>query len=498
MQITVRFDGPCARGWHWSLLRRLAARPGIEVSIDPRPAGERLPASMDTLFQLEAVLYGLPKAEASAPAALCKFDQFPRETATPADIIIDLCGDVSSETSRVWTLTFNGMAGEPALLSLLIGGQTPLVEIVENGAIVAAGRIGTEYGAVASASFEDTLWRTCTLVDAAVRGAASRTLPVLPDDRATTSLRPKQLPSLTAAAGRQLARAAVRRLYHLSYYGPHWRTGWRKLDGPDLIDLRDLGSTQWNTLPDDGRRFYADPFPISRQGQVTLFVEDYEHRLGKGIISAVAFGSDGPLGKPEPVMEQAVHLSYPFVFEAEGEFWMIPESSAAGTVELFRASAFPGGWVKEATLLSGITASDATIFEHDGTWWMFATVREGGGAFSDALHIWSARDFRGPWMPHPRNPVLIDIASARPAGRVVKRNGMLVRPVQDCRDGYGAALGIAEITRLDEEGFEQTIQTILTPTAEWPGRRLHTLNSAGGLEFIDGSAHAPRWIRKAQ
>jgi hypothetical protein len=28
--------------------------------------------------------------------------------------------------------------------------------------------------------------------------------------------------------------------------------------------------------------------------------------------------------------------------------------------------------------------------------------------------------------------------------------------------------------------------------ANWPGRRLHTLNRAGALEFIDGSAHSPR------
>jgi hypothetical protein len=127
---------------------------------------------------------------------------------------------------------------------------------------------------------------------------------------------------------------------------------------------------------------------------------------------------------------------------------------------------------------------------------MFATVREGGGAFSDALHIWFAEDFRGPWIAHPRNPVLIDIASARPAGRVVRRNGTLVRPVQDCRRGYGAALGLARITRLDEEAFTQTVDAILSPSAQWPGHRLHTLNSAGGLEFIDGSARASRWIRK--
>jgi hypothetical protein len=495
MQIAVRFDGLCARRWHWSLLRRLADQPGIEVGIDPQPAHDRLPAAVGTLFQLETVLYGLPKPEATAQIALSEFDQFPRHL-EPSDIIIDLCGDVSSEKTRVWKLTFNGEAGEPALLSLLLAGHTPLAEIVENGSVIAAGRVGTEYGSIAAASFEDIMSRTCTLIDAAVRGSVSMAPPTLPGEAITRQASPQDIPGLAAIGAKQLARAVIRRLYHLCFYSPHWRTGWRKLNGPDLIDLRGLESTNWQVLPDDGRRFYADPFPISREGQVTLFVEDYVHRVGKGIISAVTFGPDGPLGKPRPVMEQPVHLSYPFVFEQEGQFWMVPESSGANTVELFRASSFPGGWIKEVTLLEGITASDATIFKHNDRWWMFATVREGGGAFSDALHIWFAKDFRGPWTAHPRNPVLIDIASARPAGRVVRRNGTLVRPVQDCRRGYGAALGLARITRLDEESFTQTVDAILSPGAQWPGHRFHTLNSAGGLEFIDGSARASRWIRK--
>jgi hypothetical protein len=88
--------------------------------------------------------------------------------------------------------------------------------------------------------------------------------------------------------------------------------------------------------------------------------------------------------------------------------------------------------------------------------------------------------------------VLVDAQSARPAGNVVSLGGRLWRPVQDCRGGYGSALGIAEITRLDEEGFEQSLRAILRPGAQWPGRRFHTLNSAGSLECIDGSGHSPK------
>lgn len=497
MRIVVRFDGRYPRRWHRLLLRRLADQSGAEIAIDPRAGGQPMPSGVDMLFQLETLLHGLSRCGPAAALPLSSLDEFRHPSSTPADITLDLCGDVPAEAGRVWKLTFDGATGEPALLALLLAGRTPLVEIVENGAVVAAGRLGTEYGGVALASFEDVLSRTCTLVAAAVRGGTSGSLPSLPAETSPRPVASLDASRLAVIGAKQLARAVVRHLYHLCYHAPHWRTGWRKLDGPDVMEARRHPASGWRDLPDDGRRFYADPFPLDYRGQVTLFVEDYEHRLGKGVISAVAFGPNGPLGCPQPVLEQPVHLSYPFVFERDGQVWMIPESCGAGTVDLFRATAYPGGWVKEATLLSDVIASDATLLEHGGRWWLFATVREGGGAFSDALHLWSAPDFRGPWTAHANNPVLIDIASARPAGRVVRRDGTLLRPVQDCRRGYGAALGLARIERMDDGGFEQSVETILTSGPEWPGRRLHTLNSAGGLEFIDGSALAPRWWRSA-
>jgi hypothetical protein len=297
-----------------------------------------------------------------------------------------------------------------------------------------------------------------------------------------------------------LAGALVHRLYRLCYNAPHWRCGWRRLVGPDLIDLGRLPDSGWTVLPDDGRRFYADPFPIAVAGTTHLFVEDFPHATGKAIISAVRFGPDGPEGAPVPVLEEPHHLSYPFVFERAGSVWMVPESSAAGTVDLYRATCFPGGWVKETTLLSGVVASDATLVEHGGHWWIFASVRDaeraappGAGSFHDALYLWSAPDFRGPYTPHPSNPVLVDPALARPAGRIVARGGHLIRPIQDCAAGYGRALALARIDRLDGAGFAQTVLARIAPGPGWPGSRLHTLNAGGGIECIDGAARARRF-----
>ena len=302
--------------------------------------------------------------------------------------------------------------------------------------------------------------------------------------------------------GHTFTRAAAKVGFRLCFYSPHWRVGWRFVANEDVWDRHDLGGTPWKVLPNPAFRFLADPFPVVWQGSTHVFFEDFDHRRGKGIISAISFGSQGPDGEVFPVVEEPWHLSYPFIMEYESELWMIPESSSNRTVSIYRADPFPRRWIREADLLTDIEVSDATVLRHEGRFWMFATVREGMGSFSDSLYIFIANGLLGPWRQHPANPVIVDPSSARPAGNLVVRNGRLWRPVQDCHAAYGAALGLAEITRLEEIRYEQVVRTRLSPGPEWPGRRLHTLNRAGPLECIDGSAlafrHAgiDRWIHR--
>ena len=386
----------------------------------------------------------------------------------------------------MWRVECDGAGLERGLADALLAGRTPTLRVLGPAGPIAAARPGAETLGMAKTSFEEMLARAATLIEAALDGAApAASLAPLKDDEIAPA----------ASGGFQRAlkiakRRAVRAVYSAAFHAPHWRVGWRRATGHALAEGLGAG---WTDLPDDGLRFYADPFPIVWRGRTFLFVEEFPHLTGKGVISAVEMGAEGPMGTPEPVLERPGHLSYPFVFARDGEMWMIPESGSAGTIDLYRAKTFPGGWTHERTLVSGLCANDATLVERDGKWWMFATVRDGEGSFSDSLWLWTAPDFRGPWTAHPLNPVMIDAASARPAGRMFEQGGALWRPVQDCRRGYGAAMALARVDRLDEGGFAQTIAAVLKPGAGWPGRRVHSYNEAGGFEFIDGSGWAPKW-----
>ena len=57
-----------------------------------------------------------------------------------------------------------------------------------------------------------------------------------------------------------------------------------------------LAGTAWNVIPDPGFCFYADPFPFVHRGRSYIFVEDWDHRRNKAVISVVPFGESGPSG----------------------------------------------------------------------------------------------------------------------------------------------------------------------------------------------------------
>src|ERR1700730_3566053 len=118
---------------------------------------------------------------------------------------------------------------------------------------------------------------------------------------------------------------------------------------------------------------------------------------------------------------------------------MIPESTGNRDVALYKCIDFPSKWERHATLLSGLELADATIVRNDGIYYLFGATRDGAGGYSDTLSVFYARQFFGPWIPFESNPVMVDRATARPAGNFVRMNGQLWRPVQEWNDGHGCA-----------------------------------------------------------
>jgi hypothetical protein len=246
-------------------------------------------------------------------------------------------------------------------------------------------------------------------------------------------------------------------------------------------------------LPPPGR-FYADPCVIEHDGEDHVFFEEWRSDLNRGVVSWMRRDGDR-FTPPEQVLERPYHLSYPFVLRAGGDVFMIPESAAARRIELYRAVDFPLRWEPAEILVDGIAAADATVLEADGGWWMFANVAEEGSSKCDQLWLFHADALTGPWKPHVRNPVKIDVRSTRPAGRLFRRGRSLIRPTQDCSAAYGGALTLCEVTRLSRSEYAEVEVDKLLPGWLPSNVGFHTLSSSPGLEVIDGKMPSGRESR---
>lgn len=241
--------------------------------------------------------------------------------------------------------------------------------------------------------------------------------------------------------------------------------------------------------PDSGA-FWADPFLYRHaDGRWMVFYEALPYATGRGHIAVIDLADKPP--RPAPVLLEPWHLSYPFVFDWEGSLYMVPESSANRSVDLYLCDRFPTGWRKVKTLINGPRLADATLFFREGRWWMLAAHGQPGASMYDELHVYWSDDLLGHWQGHALNPVRIDARNTRPAGAVFEFEGRLIRPVQDCSATYGGALRFNEIVRLDVAVFEERdaqLPSLCVPGLE-PGVPVHTYNALAGRVCVD-SLHA--------
>ena len=264
-----------------------------------------------------------------------------------------------------------------------------------------------------------------------------------------------------------------------------------------LYDIREGMSTSlWRfkhlTPPKD--RFWADPFIIARDHKYYIYIEEFLYATQKGHISLIVMNKDGVIESPVRVLETPYHLSYPFIFEFENDTYMIPESRANRTVELYKCTAFPRKWEFQKNLMTNCDVADCTLLQWQGKWWLFANrVETKGASLWDELFLYhNDSPLSDKWIPHPSNPIVSDVKSARPAGQLFVRDERLYRPSQNCSGHYGYGFNICEITKLTETEYEEKIVSKVEPKWDKHVIATHTINYADGLTVIDGQLRRRR------
>ena len=264
---------------------------------------------------------------------------------------------------------------------------------------------------------------------------------------------------------------------------------------PAMVVPTTLKLAQFKKLSPPRSSFWSDPFVVFRGGLYYVFFEEYSYKKKKAHISMLALDENGIQTDPAIILEKPYHLSYPFIFEWENNYYMVPEMAAHHAIEVYRCVEFPYKWEFHKTLMESVNALDTTLFQYQSKWWMFLNWKENGGASSwDELFLFYAdQPLSCNWTPHPKNPIVSDVRRARPAGAVFQMDGMLIRPSQDSSRGYGYGINLNQILVMDETEYQEEILSKLEPGWDRRIRGLHTFNQSHHLRIIDGKSRRFRF-----
>lgn len=240
-------------------------------------------------------------------------------------------------------------------------------------------------------------------------------------------------------------------------------------------------------IPEE-KSFWADPFIIEAESGIHIFFEDYINNKNKGVISH-AFFKNTQLSNKEIIIEEDFHMSYPFIFQHKNEYYMIPETKENKSIRLYKCLKFPNKWEYHKTLISNIEITDSTILYSENKYWLFGCKKiDNTNNSIERLYLYYTEDLLdGEWKEHNKNPIISDVCSARPAGRIyTNKEGKLIRPSQDSGKTYGYAVNINEITKLDENEYSENLITKIYPeNLNITARASHTFNKENEFEIYD-------------
>ena len=230
-------------------------------------------------------------------------------------------------------------------------------------------------------------------------------------------------------------------------------------------------------VTDVDAEFVADPFLV-KEGEIwNLFFEVYNNATEQGDLAVATSKNTWIWHYEKVILDEPFHLSYPYVFKSNGDYYLIPESFEANSIRLYKADSFPTHWTYVKTLVDGRDYVDnSVIFFHD-KWWLYSSVTS-----NDTLYLHYADSLMGPWKEHPQSPIVSqDVHKSRPSGRLLVYDGRLYRFTMDIDPPVGThqvmVYEVIEITPTSYvEKLAQEAPIVKASGSGWNGQAMHQLD----------------------
>ena len=234
--------------------------------------------------------------------------------------------------------------------------------------------------------------------------------------------------------------------------------------------------------------FYADPFLFKNNNKLYVFFENYSYKKKLAKISCGII-KNNKIIEIIDVLEKSYHLSYPQIFEEDGDIYLMPETSENKRLELYRCIDFPSKWELFSTAFESESISDTTYYRDEtGQRWLF--VNKGFGNFwNSELYLYKINSLKMETIEeHKQNPVIIDSRIARNAGPLFKYQNMIIRPSQNNSKGiYGYGLNLNEVLELNIDNYVEKRIISIKPNFSKGLVSVHHLHQLDNVFVIDGA-----------
>lgn len=266
--------------------------------------------------------------------------------------------------------------------------------------------------------------------------------------------------------------------WNIAYIRGKWKTAFNKNKIFNIANLKN--------------RWFADPFVIKQSNFYYIFFEDYNLKNKKGVISCIKINKKNKTKYYKEIIKENFHLSFPFIFKHNKNYFMIPEACESNSIRLYKCTKFPNKWRFYKTIMTNINYVDPVIFKWKKSWILIISKSKNNFLYNK-LSVYTCKNpLSSNWKSLSSNPVIVSNFTGRNAGLIQDSKKNIYRISQAYLPGnYGAYVSINKIVAITKSTYrEKKIKKILPPHKK-SMQGIHTLNYAKNFTIFDYS----KWVK---
>ena len=224
--------------------------------------------------------------------------------------------------------------------------------------------------------------------------------------------------------------------------------------------------------------WYADPFLFNVDNENYLLVEAFNKKKEIGYLGYLK-GNDN-YSNLNILLKSKYHYSFPNIFKAGEDIFLIPESSEEQGVFLYKFAGFPGNFQKICVLAKGEFVDTALVNTKQNLMYLVTYCVKKKELYSLVVNN-DTKEVAFSLLAKDENKQL------RPAGNAFISDGKLVMPFQNCKNKYGESIILREIN-IDEGSLTlgKIVKEITCTNIglDRKAKRVHTYNVGSEGEIV--------------